>query len=110
MQNRFLMSKLANSGVDSHAGAGMNQEVFRSMSSEELWTLRENISALLTTRIEAETRQLKDRLDELGQTLAPPSRARRRYPKVLPKFQNPHQPLQTWAGRGKRPRWFNEMI
>ncbi len=88
----------------------MNREVFGSMSREELWTLHETISTILTTRIEAETRQLKDRLDQLSRTFAPRSRDPRRYPKVLPKFQNPKQPTQTWAGRGKRPRWFSEMI
>ena len=88
----------------------MNREVLRSMTSEELWTLHETICAMLTTRIEAETRQLKDRLDELSRTFVPQSRESRRYPKVLPKFQNPKQPGQTWAGRGKRPRWFTEMI
>ena len=88
----------------------MKREVFRSMSTAELWTLQENISALLAVRIEAETQQLKDRLDELSRSFAPQSRARRRYPKVLPKFQNPIQPAQTWAGRGKQPRWFSEMI
>jgi DNA-binding protein H-NS len=87
----------------------MKREVFRSMSSEDLWTLHETISAMLTTRIEAETQQLKDRLDEVSRAFAPP-REPRRYPKVLPKFQNPRQPKQTWAGRGKRPRWFSEMI
>jgi DNA-binding protein H-NS len=80
------------------------------MSSEELWTLHEKISAILTTRIEAETQQLKDRLDELRRSFAPQSRERRPYPKVVPKFQNPKQPTQTWAGRGKQPRWFSEMI
>jgi DNA-binding protein H-NS len=88
----------------------MNREVFRSMSREELWTLHEKISVILATRIEAETQQLKDRLDELSRSLALPSRKRRRYPKVLPKFQNPTQSAQTWAGRGKQPRWFSEMI
>jgi DNA-binding protein H-NS len=30
---------------------------------------------------------------------------RRPYPKVAPKFRNPDRPSETWAGRGKRPRW-----
>jgi DNA-binding protein H-NS len=32
-------------------------------------------------------------------------RVRRAYPPVLPKFQNPADPNETWAGRGKQPRW-----
>lgn len=29
---------------------------------------------------------------------------------VKPKYRNPANPLQTWAGRGKRPRWFSDAI
>jgi DNA-binding protein H-NS len=31
-------------------------------------------------------------------------KARRKYPRVLPKYRNP-QTSETWSGRGKRPRW-----
>ena len=31
-------------------------------------------------------------------------KARRKYPRVLPKYRNPHT-SETWSGRGKRPRW-----
>ena len=30
--------------------------------------------------------------------------------KVKPKYRNPADPLQTWAGRGKRPRWFADAL
>jgi DNA-binding protein H-NS len=33
------------------------------------------------------------------------SRARRPYPVVIPKYRNPERPSETWAGRGKTPRW-----
>src|ERR1700733_4684073 len=26
-------------------------------------------------------------------------------PKIFPKYQNPKAPFETWAGRGKQPRW-----
>ena len=29
---------------------------------------------------------------------------------VQPKYRNPHDPSQTWTGRGKRPRWFNDAL
>lgn len=29
---------------------------------------------------------------------------------VKPKYRNPQNPSQTWAGRGKRPRWMTEAI
>jgi DNA-binding protein H-NS len=30
--------------------------------------------------------------------------------KVPPKYRNPADPAQTWTGRGKRPRWFNDAL
>ena len=30
--------------------------------------------------------------------------------KVKPKYRNPADALQTWSGRGKRPRWFHEAL
>ena len=39
-----------------------------------------------------------------------PGRKTRRTGTVAPKFQNPADPSQTWSGRGKRPRWFNDAL
>jgi len=33
------------------------------------------------------------------------SAERRPYPAVVPKYRNPERPSETWAGRGKTPRW-----
>jgi DNA-binding protein H-NS len=30
--------------------------------------------------------------------------------KVKPKYRNPADTSQTWAGRGKRPRWFSDAL
>ena len=35
---------------------------------------------------------------------------RRYYPPVFPKFRNPDDPSETWAGRGKQPRWLAEQL
>ena len=29
---------------------------------------------------------------------------------VAPKYRNPANPEQTWSGRGKHPRWFNDAL
>ena len=89
------------------------------MSINELWTLHENIAAILIEKIEGEKTKLQGRLDELnrrfgvtpivGKPLAN-ARARRPYPKVNPKFQNPQRPSETWAGRGKKPHWFSQLL
>lgn len=30
--------------------------------------------------------------------------------RVLPKYANPSNPKQTWSGRGKRPKWFVDLV
>jgi DNA-binding protein H-NS len=85
------------------------------MSADELWGLHEEIGKILSTRITSEKRELERRLAQLKQdypitdsshsvdsTLRAP---RREYPAVLPKYRNPEAPHETWAGRGRQPRW-----
>jgi DNA-binding protein H-NS len=88
----------------------MKPRDFRSMSVEELWSLYELVSAALARKINAETAKLDQRLSQLalgavshnGNKI---SHARRPYPQVYPKYRNPAEPSETWAGRGKKPRW-----
>jgi DNA-binding protein H-NS len=37
-------------------------------------------------------------------------KARRSTGTVPPKYRNPANAEQTWSGRGKRPRWFNDAL
>jgi DNA-binding protein H-NS len=89
-----------------------------SLSIDELWALHEDVGAALSKKIAAEKRELEERLAKLNRGLIGRSmvkraalqigdgaRVRRAYPPVLPKFQNPADPNETWAGRGKQPRW-----
>ena len=89
-----------------------------SLSIEELWALHEEVGATLSKKIASEKRELEERLAKLNRGLIGKSaikrgalligdrpRIRRAYPPVLPKFQNPADPTETWAGRGKQPRW-----
>jgi DNA-binding protein H-NS len=97
---------------------GMKKPDFQSMSLDDLWTLHEQISTVLSSRIVAEKQQLEERLVHLnrGRELqsaafkmesgkADRERPRRKYPRVFPKYQNPAVPSETWSGRGKQPRW-----
>src|SRR6478672_11340502 len=70
-------------------------------SIDDLWSLHVELSQLLQQRIKQEKLQLEERLTRL-QT---PVSGRRPYPPVSPKYRNPDQPSETWAGRGKQPRW-----
>ena len=87
------------------------------MSTDEMWHLHVEIGRLLGVRLASEKRELEKRLARLrrdrelpqsetadGQLKDAP-RERRNYPTVLPKYQNPKAPSETWSGRGKQPRW-----
>jgi DNA-binding protein H-NS len=84
------------------------------MSVDDLWSLHEQISKILSARITSEKRELEKRLAVLNRGIegadAPQSynangKARRKYPRVFPKYRNPQTPSETWSGRGKQPRW-----
>ena len=79
----------------------------KSMSVDELWELHELVVAELARKMAAERAVLEDRLRKLGSTATSVDlkRERRPYPKVLPKYRNPKNRSETWAGRGKQPLW-----
>ena len=83
-------------------------------SIDELWALHEKIAGRLVAKLNAEKSVLENRLSQLNrrsQAERPREKSgRRRYPIVFPKFRNPEQPSQTWAGRGKRPRWLTAQL
>ena len=88
---------------------------FDAMSVDEMWLLHEEISRVLSVRLTSEKRELEKRLEQLRRDGQIPSlksavndessAPRRKYPQVHPKYQNPEMPSETWAGRGKTPRW-----
>ena len=90
----------------------MKRTDFELMSIDELWALHLEIDVALTRRISAEKNQLDQRLRqlELGASRAKVGREPRPYPRVLPKYQNPDKPSETWAGRGKQARWLTAQL
>jgi DNA-binding protein H-NS len=122
----------------------MNRNDFKSMSTDELWALHEEIATRLAAALTAEKSVLENRLRRLQRGIeiqhatddaksshaksssaksssakpshgksshgkssrhAKSSTERRPYPAVVPKYRNPERPSETWAGRGKKPRW-----
>jgi DNA-binding protein H-NS len=87
----------------------MKRSDFESLSVDELWVFREEVAGVLAATLVAEKRMLERRLTQLtGRTQVEQigDRPKRRpYPPVFPKYRNPGQPSETWAGRGKQPRW-----
>jgi DNA-binding protein H-NS len=82
------------------------------MLTDQLWEFHAKVESLLVEKLTAEKRNLELKLGKLRGDAAPRSsqRLRRRYPEVRPKYRNPEDPSQTWAGRGKTPRWISRMV
>jgi DNA-binding protein H-NS len=92
----------------------MKPHDLKSMSVDELWFLHELVASVLASKISAEKARLERQLCRLGRGTADSPKdvryARRPYPHVFPKYRNPTQPSETWAGRGKQPRWLTAQL
>lgn len=92
----------------------MKAAELKAMSFDNLLGLRDQIDAVIVSRVESERRELELKLAKLnrlaggvgnrpeievaaGKTL--------KGSKVPPRFRNPDNPSETWSGRGLRPRW-----
>jgi DNA-binding protein H-NS len=83
----------------------------KSKTVEELWELHESLVAELSRKMAAERATLENRLRQLGSPISRDGkRGRRPYPKVFPKYRNPEDRGETWAGRGKQPRWVKAQL
>jgi DNA-binding protein H-NS len=81
----------------------MKPQQWESMSAEELWFLHERVASVLVRKIAAEKARLDERLRRLKSDAA--STSKRPYRRVYPKYRNLARPDETWAGRGRKPRW-----
>ncbi len=85
----------------------------QNMPLDQLWDLHEKLGSLLATRMTAEKRELEIKLSKLQNrefTAVRGVAPRRAYPKVYPKFRNPADSSQTWAGRGRTPGWISKHL
>jgi DNA-binding protein H-NS len=88
----------------------MKQGELESMSTEDLWELHERIVMELGRKMAAERDMLESRLRQLKVAEGDLKLETRSYPKVVPKYRNPNNHEQTWAGRGKQPRWLKAQL
>src|SRR5207245_145428 len=94
----------------------MKRHDLKSMSLDELWSLHKLVASVLARKILAEKARLDQRLRRLTEPGIAPTNvkkmphARRPCPPVFPKYRNPAQPSETWAGRGKKPRWLTAQL
>ncbi len=84
------------------------------MSVDRLIKLRGEVDALLSTKVMEERRAVQDQLTMLDR-LAGGARAKGigrggTRGAVAPKYCNPDNPAETWAGRGLKPRWLSAAL
>ena len=81
----------------------------KSMSVDRLTALREQVNAVLSSKVAEERRTVQEQLSRLDRLAVGEARAkglgRGVRGAVPPKYRNPEDPLETWAGRGLKPRW-----
>jgi DNA-binding protein H-NS len=86
----------------------------KSMSVAKLRGLRDQVDAAIAQKIRARRSELEMELSALArhapQGLRGKARGGRRMGPGPPKYRNPKDPSQTWAGRGLQPRWLKEAI
>lgn len=83
----------------------MKNKTLVSMSADELWSLREELRSILSTKLISEKQELERRLARVQRSIRHEEKVRRPYPKVHPKYRNPERTSETWSGRGKQPHW-----
>lgn len=88
----------------------------RSMTFGELIKLKAKIESVIELRVANERRQLMKAIDKLGMTklqkvggrptVRPSSQSNSlKGKKLRPRYRNPMNRKETWAGRGLTPRW-----
>jgi DNA-binding protein H-NS len=80
----------------------------KAMSFDKLSKLREQVDAILNAKVAEERRTVQSRLNELDRLAVNGAHAkggRGARGAVAPKYRNPENPAETWAGRGLKPRW-----
>jgi DNA-binding protein H-NS len=87
----------------------------KTMSVDQLMKFKEQIEDMLTAKVSEQRRVLEselsklDRLEGARRGKAASGRGGARGA-VAPKYRNPENPSETWAGRGLKPRWLTAAI
>ena len=86
----------------------------KSLTLDELWSLHAEITSVLVRKMEASKVVLEQRLQQLhlsaDANVPEMTNGQRSYRRVFPKYRNPRKPSETWAGRGKQPRWLTAQL
>ena len=86
----------------------------RSMSLDKLVTLKTQVEAALSAKVAEQRRMVEAGLSKLGRfqggARTKVAFGRGAWGKAAPKYRNPENPVETWAGRGLKPRWLTAAI
>jgi DNA-binding protein H-NS len=87
----------------------------KTMSIEKLVELKGRVEAALSAKVTEERQALQTKLASLtnfkgGAKGSKPRSGRGVQGAVAPKYRNPENPAETWAGRGLKPRWLTAAI
>ena len=94
---------------------GGNRMNLKSMSLSQLTDLRHRVETALTGKVIDQRRALESELAKLNRFQGAKTPRKNgsgfglRGP-VAPKYRNPQNPEETWAGRGLRPKWLTAAI
>ena len=109
------------------APSGMESLDFESMSDQELRQVMQRAKEALNARVTSRIEEFRQLAREAGFAVTltkieeeEPRRGRRRSQEgtegedrrrdVPPKYRNPDNPAETWAGRGRKPKWVEEKL
>jgi DNA-binding protein H-NS len=86
----------------------------KTMSVAKLTDLRDKVDAAIAEKVMARRSELETELAELERHDPTGKRGKARgrgvRGPVAPKYRNPKDPSQTWAGRGLQPLWMRDAI
>jgi DNA-binding protein H-NS len=92
----------------------MGMAPLKSMSVANLTDLKGKVEAAIAEKIMARRKELEMELSELERHDPSGKRAKARSRgkggPIAPKYRNPKDPSQTWAGRGLQPLWLRDAI
>jgi DNA-binding protein H-NS len=87
----------------------------KSMSLDKLVALRNQVEDVLAAKVVDQKRTLESELSKLTRFQGGNGRSkfvlgRGAKGPVAPKYRNPENPSETWAGRGLKPRWLSAAL
>jgi DNA-binding protein H-NS len=88
----------------------------KSMSIDRLLDLKNQVEAALASKVTEQRHALEAELSKLSRFQGGTGRGKVAFGRggtrgaVAPKYRNPENPSESWAGRGLKPRWLTAAI